>query len=87
LFALSFAVVRYVEWSSAANQAEFMMRSERTTDTVRIAGPHSLQDIILERDAFGVVFLKPFFRGLFVRRAAHHQQRASAASIDLHFIF
>src|SRR5258706_10009918 len=29
LFALSFAVVRYVEWSSAANQAEFMMRSER----------------------------------------------------------
>jgi hypothetical protein len=29
LFALSFAVVRYVEWSSAANQAEFVMRSER----------------------------------------------------------
>src|SRR3977135_3222261 len=29
LFALSFAVVRYVEWSSAANQAEVMMRSER----------------------------------------------------------
>jgi len=29
LFALSIAVVRYVEWSSAANQAEFMMRSER----------------------------------------------------------
>ena len=29
LFALSFAVVRYVEWSSAANQAEFMMRTER----------------------------------------------------------
>ena len=51
LFALSFAVVRYVEWSSAANQAEFMMRSERTTDSVRIAGPHSLQDIILERHA------------------------------------
>jgi hypothetical protein len=51
LFALAFAVVRYVEWSSAANQAEFMMRSERTTDTVRIAGPHSLQDIILERHA------------------------------------
>ena len=49
LFALSFAVVRYVEWSSAANQAEFMMRSERVD--VRIAGPHSLQDIILERHA------------------------------------
>ena len=29
LFALSFAVIRYVEWSSAVNQAEFMMRSER----------------------------------------------------------
>jgi hypothetical protein len=28
LFALSFAVVRYVEWSSAANLAEFMSETE-----------------------------------------------------------
>jgi len=64
LSALAFAVVRYVEWSSAANQAEFMMRSERTTDSVRIAGPHSLQDLILERHALGIVLLEPSFRGV-----------------------
>jgi hypothetical protein len=28
LFALAFAVVRYVEWSSAVNQAEFMSATE-----------------------------------------------------------
>jgi hypothetical protein len=53
LFALSFAVVRYVEWSSAANQAEFMMRSERVEllTPSGSAGQHSLHDLILERHA------------------------------------
>jgi len=29
---------------------------------VRIAGPHSLQDLILERHALGIVLLEPSFR-------------------------
>ncbi len=31
---------------------------------MRIAGPHSLQDLILERHALGIVLLEPSFRGV-----------------------
>ena len=57
LFALSFAVVRYVEWSSAANQAEFMMRSERVELLTPSGSPARIQSttFILERHALGIV--------------------------------
>jgi PPE-repeat protein len=51
LFALSFAVVRYVEWSSAANQAEFMMRTER----VELLTPSGIHSRTSYSNALGIV--------------------------------
>ena len=57
LLALSFAVVRYLEWSSDANQAEFMMRSERVELLTPSGSPARIHstNFILERHALGIV--------------------------------
>src|SRR5882672_6906931 len=41
LFALAFAVVRYVEWSSAANQAEFMSATKPSGSVANHSGEFS----------------------------------------------
>jgi len=42
LFALAFAVVRYVEWSSAANLAEFMSATKPSGSVANHSGPVDL---------------------------------------------
>src|ERR1700730_16841094 len=42
-FALAFAVVRYVEWSSAANQAEFMSATKPSASVANHSGEFSSQ--------------------------------------------
>src|SRR5258705_10936264 len=42
LFALAFAVVRYVEWSSAANFAEFMSATNPSSVDRRLFSPEPL---------------------------------------------
>src|SRR5258707_7278549 len=42
LFALAFAVVRYVEWSSAANLAEFMSATNPSSVDRRLFSPEPL---------------------------------------------
>ena len=41
LFALAFAVVGYVEWSSAVNQAEFMSATEPSASVANHSGEFS----------------------------------------------